>query len=272
MLHSAQLLLEAFAAFATTSEPSSRSSYERAVAAPEILEFHFYPNPVVIGHYVNVTCAVRPPQSQVLILRLLTNNYDHRLDYQHWIHNETVSIYSADIAGVTWNSIPGNISSSYICEARNNLGLVRSRSVNLIARNPVYTTVFIDLKTEAGRTVSNAIVRPAMCKATTTESDVFEYKWTFLSSNSSSEWILLPVSSASINVSAEESGVYKCAVRSDAGWSEWSPSVLVTTAIGISGLSGGTSKIFLDPYMTVPISIFGQVFLMRIIQKWRNSL
>ncbi|GAU99013.1 hypothetical protein RvY_10074-1 [Ramazzottius varieornatus] len=143
---------------------------------PEILQFSFSPNPVVEGQSVNVTCIVRPTNSQVLIVRIRGDDLDHRQEYQTTVPNDTISIYGAAHKGVLWGNVPLNKSGSYFCEGRNSKGLVRSRSLNLYLRFLPEATLIVDMTKVAGISKSSYIVHPAYCEVVA-EKSASEYHW-----------------------------------------------------------------------------------------------
>jgi hypothetical protein len=107
---SAKLLVDTLAMLPATALNSSFSedSSPSWINAPEILEFKFTPNPAIEGQNVNVTCVVRPANSQVLITRIRTDDLDHSQDYTESFANDTISIYGADQSGVLWGNVPYN--------------------------------------------------------------------------------------------------------------------------------------------------------------------
>ncbi|OQV18514.1 hypothetical protein BV898_07342 [Hypsibius exemplaris] len=197
------------------------------VNAPEILEFKFTPNPAVEGQNVNVTCVVRPTDSQVLITRIKGDDLDHSHDYSASYPNDTISIFGADHPGVLWGNVPYNKSGSYICEARNFKGLVRSRNVNLYLRHLPQSRIEVDLKTTLGMSMDIFFVHPAHC-IVAADKDPIDYHWGYTPLGNSTAWIILPHKTMTINVSADSSGTYRCSGLTDIGWTDWSQSVLIT--------------------------------------------
>ncbi|GAU99012.1 hypothetical protein RvY_10074-2 [Ramazzottius varieornatus] len=114
----------------------------------------------------------------------------------------------------------------------------------------------------AGISKSSYIVHPAYCEVVA-EKSASEYHWAYIPLNSNHSWSLLPYTTPSINVSADESGTYQCSGRLDIGWSRWSAPVLITpssTAALISASGRPGKNLWTIPTFCFTILLIGIFF------------